>query len=192
MAPQPNERSRPGAAGTAPDDLLAGGIETNHIANSPSADEGAVETVVGLLLTSPTVEVTLALLDGLPAPIPDPVLAWWLTGIRLSAEAGVRPNPWTALDRANRAGIEQPPALRGLPLAAGWELVGRVSTVPMAVAAELVRIVRDGHVRRTAEIANERLAVANWRGELVDLAEVWQREAAAVLAMLAEAVDEHA
>ncbi len=171
-------------------DLLAGDL-LNGTENPSSVAEGALETVVGLLLTSPTIEVTLALLDGLPAPIPDPMMAWWLTGIRLCAEAGVRPNPWTALDRANRAGIEAPPALRGLPLAAGWELVGKVSAVPFVVAHDLVLIVRAAHVRRTAEIANERLAAANWRGELVDLAALWQREAAAVLALLAEAVDAH-
>ena len=185
----PSHRSgkAPALSGTeAPEttDLLAGGIETDHIAICPS-DEGALETVVGLLLTSPTVEVTLALLDGLPAPIPDPVLAWWLTGIRLSAEAGVRPNPWTALDRANRAEIEQPPALRGMPLAAGWELVGRVSAVPVAVAAELVRIVKVAHVQDAARSAALRLAAAAGRGEVADLDALWQREAAAVRTLLA-------
>jgi len=185
----PENRKPPaGTGGHSENDQLAGEIDSQSMPDLAAVAEGALETVVGLLLTSPTVEGALELLGDLPAHIQNPVLSWWLVGIRLSAEAGIRPNPCTAVDRAIRAGFDTPPALRGLPLSAGWELVGNVSGVPMVCAAELVRIVRDGHVRRAVELAGERIKAAAWRGDLDSLAELVQVEAGALLASLAAAL----
>lgn len=61
-----------------------------------------------------------------------------------------------------------------------------MASVPFACAGHFVDIVRADRARRASELANARIAASNWHGELSDLAELWQREAGAVLALLAE------
>lgn len=148
--------------------------------------EGAWRTLTALLLSSPPVPFAQGLLDQLPATAPDPVLDWWISGIRLAVSAGVTPNPMTAADAAIRAGIEPPPGMRGLVLSSGHALVAEATFVPLACCSHLVLIVLAAQARRAAEVAAQRLTEAAWRGELAELAELWQREAGAVLALLAE------
>jgi hypothetical protein len=181
-----NDRSRPAVNRTAPGDLLTGRISSDSMPDLAIVAEGAWRTLTALLLSSPPVPFAQGLLEQLPESVPGAELAYWISGIRASVAVGVIPNPMTAGDAAIRAGIETPPGLRGLVLSSGHALVAEVTSVPLACCAHFVLIVRAAHARRAAEIANARLAAANWRGNLTDLAALWQREAAAVLALLAE------
>ncbi len=183
----PTEReSRPAVNGTAPSDLLAGGIESNCTADLALVAADAWRTLTGLLLAFPPVETARELLAGLSTPASDPVLAWWVRGVRRCVAAGVIPSPATAVDASIRAGDEPPPALRAAAAAAGWDLVAKVHLIPLAAAHSFVAIVRAGRAHEAVELAGQRLSAAAWHGELADLAELVQREAGAVLALLAE------
>ena len=181
----PDKRSRPAGNRAAPDDLLAGGITSESMSDLAVVAEGAWRTLTALLLTSPPVPFAQGLLDQLPDPVPDPVLAYWISGIQVSVAAGVIPHPVTAADAAIRAGIEPPPGLRGLVVSSGYALVAEATSVPLACCGHFVMIVRAAHARRAAEVAAQRLVAAAWCGELVELAEMWQRQAGAVMAALA-------
>lgn len=185
-----NERSRPATNRTAPDDLLAGRISCDSRPDLAIVADDAWRTLTALLLTSPPVPFAQGLLDELPDPAPDAELAYWIAGIRASVAAGVIPNPVTAADAAIRAGIASPPGLRGLVVSSGYALVAEASSVPLACCSHFVAIVRAAHGRRATEVAAQRLIEAAWRGELAELAELWQREAGAALALLAEVVAE--
>jgi hypothetical protein len=170
-----------------PDDQLPGD-QVDHTQELADVAVDAWQMLTALLLSAPPLDLARRLLADLPAQVPDPVHSWWLTGVRLAVDAGVIPLPPTAADAAFRANLEPPPALRRHVASAGWLLVSEVAGVPLAVAGHLVQLVRDAHVRRASEMANERIAASNWRGEVSELAELWQREAGAVLALLAAEV----
>lgn len=182
----PNSRKPPaGTGGISENDLLAGD-HPDCMPDLAIVAGGAWRTLTALLLTSPPVSIAKGLLDQLPESVPDAVLGWWIAGIRLSLGAGVIPNPMTAADAAIRAGTEPPPGLRGLVLSSGHDLVAEVSDLPLACCGHMVVIVRAAYARRAAEIAAERIRTVAWTGDLTDLATVVQREAADVLALLAE------
>jgi len=181
----PDNRIPPaGTGGTSEDDLLARGIESNSIADLALVADGAMETLTGLLLSSPSTETARGLLAELPLLATDPVLDWWLSGVRLCVAEQIIPNPLAAASCSIKAGLQTPPALRGMPVSEGWRLVAAATTVPMSCAGDLVSIVRDAHLRRAAQKAVDAMGAVVWRGELSDLAEVFQREAGAVVAQV--------
>lgn len=183
----PDRRRPPAGTGGAPEgDLLIGGIGSQSTADLCLVAAGAMQTLTGLLLSSPSIEMARKVLDDLPLPSMDPVLSWWLSGVRLCVDAQMVPNPLTAASCAIKAGFETPPALRGKPVSEGWVLVAAAATVPMSCAAYLVAIMCDAQSRIVAEKAIARMAAVVWHAELSDLANVVQREAGAVLALLAE------
>ncbi len=181
-----NERSRPAGNRTAPDDLLAGGITVDVTDDLAAVVEDSLPLVVALLMNAPDVGQARDILVRLPSDVPDPVLGFWLAGIRLCSDAGVICLPVTAADAAMRAGIEPPPAMRGHVVSSGWALAAKAGTLPFACAADLVRIIREGQGRRAAEMVGERIRAVAWHGEVSDLAEIIRCEASAVLALLAE------
>jgi len=64
----PDNRIPPaGTGGTSEDDLLARGIESNSIADLALVADGAMETLTGLLLSSPSTETARGLLAELEA-----------------------------------------------------------------------------------------------------------------------------
>jgi len=164
---------------------LAGDL-LHHNEDSHAVVDAAWRQLVGLMLSAPPVLLARELLDELP-PAPDPVLNWWLTGVRLAVDAGVIPLPPTAADAAIRRGQAAPPGLRGLILASGWQLVSDVVGTPMACGQHLVRIIKSGAVRRAIQTVADRLTTAAWRGDDDQLAEMVRREAGA-LVLLAERV----
>ena len=124
--------------------------------------EGAGHAVISVLLNSAPVEFKRKMVAALPAEPPDLVDAFWLAGIRLSAEGLVIANPVTAADAAIRHGHEVPPALRGQVISAGWARSAECGTFPFACAADLVRIIRDAHARRAAESELQRAQRVVW------------------------------
>lgn len=168
-------------------DLLAGGIESDHNADSQALVDAAWQQFAGLMLSAPPLNVAQELLEGVPTEAPDPALSWWLTGVRLSVSAGVIPSPVTAANAAIRAGVKVPPGMRGLVLATGSKMVSDVTGTPMVCGRDLVRIIKSGHIRNAVEMNGNRLSAAAWRGDDDALAEFIKAEAAA-LVLLAERV----
>ena len=167
-------------------DLLAGGIEIDHNADSLAVVDAAWQQFAGLMLSAPSLNVAQELLEGVPTEAPDPALSWWLTGVRLSVYAGIIPSPITAADAAIRAGVKVPPGMRGLVLATGSKMVSDVTGTPMVCGPDLVRIIRSGAVRRAVQIAGQRLISSTWRGDNEQLAELVKGEASALLRLAAE------
>ena len=169
------------ASGT---DLMADG-QFNDSADAHAVVAAAWQSLAGLILSAPPLELARELLDGLPTA-PDPVLDWWISGSRLSVNAGIVPVPITAAHAALGAGIEVPPGMRGLVLTSGSELVSDVTGIPMQCGRDLVQIIRSGAVRCAVQIAGERLISSAWRGDNEQLAELVKGEASALLRLAAE------
>lgn len=187
MMPPENRKPPAGTEGFSENaDLLAGGIESEFTADLALVAAAAMETLTGLLLSSPSTETARQVLAELPLPAIDPVLDWWLSGVRLCVKALIVPNPLAAASCSIKAGLQTPPALRGIPVSEGWRLVAAATTVPMSCAGDLVQIIRSGAVRRAVQIAGERLISSAWRGDDDQLAELVKGEASALLRLAAE------
>jgi hypothetical protein len=172
-------------------DLLAGGIESHVTADLALVADDAWRVLIGQLLSSPPIGLARRHLDQLPTSVANPVLNWWLSGIRLSVAAEIVPNPLTASAAAINAGLQTPPALRGLVTDAGWALVSAATPVPFCCAGDFIEIIRDAEVHRAAEKALAAMSAVVWRADPCMVAEVFQRETGAVLALFAE-VTHHA
>lgn len=189
MMPLKNGKAPAGQAGDSPSDLLVGGIETNCNADLAEVSESAWATLIGLMLNGLNVETTVDLLDQLWSEPIDPVIAFWLAGIRLNAQSLTISTPTTAAHAALTAGLTAPPALRGQVASAGWKLASEVSGVPFACAPDFASIIREGHVRRTAERHVTAMSDALWRGDLSEVGQVVQRETDSLAALLHLAAD---
>lgn len=186
--PENNRKPPAGTGGNSENEQLAGHLDADSTADLAAVAQSAWEALVGLLLTSPPVESARELLAGIPPGAPDPSIEWWINAARINADALTICNPLTAVSGSVRAGVEPPPAFRGHAVSEGWRLVSKVTSVPFTCAGDFVDIVRADRARRASESAAERIAQSSWRGEVAQLAELWQREATAVFAMLTEAV----
>jgi hypothetical protein len=185
----PDNRKPPaGTGGVSESDQLAAGQDHCKADLAEVADD-ALQNFTALLLSAPPVDVARQLLADLPAHIPDPACRWWLLGVARAVDALVVPTPTTAADAAIRAGFEPPPALRGQVVSAGWAMVHQVGSIPLACAGSFLEIVREGEVRKAAERAVLAMGDRVWRGDLEQLAETFQREAGAVVALVAEVTD---
>jgi hypothetical protein len=180
----PDERSRPGERAASTSDHLAG-VSFDSRPELAIVADSALQTLVALLLSSPPIDQAQHLIGRIPDPVGDPVVGWWLTGVRLSVDALVIPNPATAAAAAIQAGFEPPPGLRGHVASAGWAMVSEAASVPLACGSDFLEIVRESHIRRSADRAVGQMAAAVWAGDLDQLALVVQREAGSILALLA-------
>ncbi len=185
MLPE-NRKPPAGTGGVSKGDLLAGGIESDHNADSQALVDAAWQQFAGLMLSAPPLNVAQELLGGVPTEAPDPALSWWMTGVRLSVSAGIIPSPITAANAAIRAGVKVPPGMRGLVLATGSKMVGDVTGTPMVCGADLVQIIRSGAVRGAVQSAGERLISSAWRGDDDQLGDLVKGEASALLRLAAE------
>ena len=181
----PDERSRPADDRTASDDLPASGIECDSTKVLALVADSAWQTLTAMLLSAPPIPFAQGLLAQLPRTVPDPVLSWWLSGIRLAVDRNITPNPLTASTAAITGGFPPPPALRGLIVSAGWALSAEASSVPFICAPDLIEIVRAAEVRKAAVRAAMAILAAAWTADLPDLAQICQ-DAGAVVALVAE------
>lgn len=185
--PDNNRKPPAGTGGNSESDQLAGDqFNVNDSADAHAVVAAAWQSLAGLILSAPPLELAGELLDGLP-PAPDPVLDWWICGARLCVDAGSVPMVLAAADAAIRAGVKVPPGMRGLVLATGSKMVSDVTGTPMVCGRDLVRIIKSGHIRNAVEMNGNRLSAAAWRGDDDALAEFIKAEAGA-LVLLAERV----
>ena len=180
-----NERSRPAGNRTAPDDLLAGGIETDHIANGPSAG-GAVPmaeaATVGALLIGRREDQLLILGVTCPSDFTDRRCAFVVsTAERMLAQD-------VPIDQVTMPGF----VLRYGLLAADQPrmllrsfLVEMVATAPVPASGTWYAAqVLEAAVRRRGSAAGRRISRVFEDGALADLRTVLLAELAAVMAEL--------
>lgn len=186
-----NNRRPPVLGGTeGSSDLLAGGITPDH--TDREAVAVAVEAAaIAVCLAVQTVETGRQITDGVPPEsftVAEHRAVW--AGVLAAVAYGQPPHPVAVAVAIERAGIELPPTWRGSLQSRLWELAA--DPPPIALAPWLLDQVHEQNVRRRIAHLGRGIESLSGRGEFPDMAAAVRREAAAVLALLAEAVNTHA
>ena len=111
-------------------------------------------------------------------------------GILLAISAGQPPHPLAVATAMQHADVEAPPTWRGCLLSRLWMLAA--DPPPACMVAWFLDQVEQQVIRRRIAEAGRVIGSVAHRGELADVAVVVQSEAAAVLELLAGALDANA
>ena len=179
-----NERSRPAGNRTAPDDQLAGRIESNDTdteAVSVAVEAAALATV----LSCPDNRQARIVTAGLVAEsfiVPEHRTVWY--GILAALESGQPPHPVVVATAIQQAGIEVPPTWRGTLTSRLFEVAAEPA--PVAMCRWLVEeVIQQANRRRVAD-AGRTIAGLAHRGQYAEMASGVREHVDALLTLLVE------